>query len=73
MNCLIRGGEGGYFERNVCALNPGKVDDPAWNRPLQSLYSTADRKRALPSHKKREVRKRMKAKMRMKELVERAR
>jgi len=61
----------GYFERNMYALNPRKVDDPAWLRPFQSLYPSADWT-IMPKEKKREVRRRTKARRREKRARERA-
>jgi len=62
----------GYFERNVYAVNPRKVDDPAWLRPLQSLYPSADWT-VMPKERKHEVRRRTKARRREKRARERVR
>jgi hypothetical protein len=53
----------GYWERNMYTVNPRKINDPAWLRPLQILYPNADWTK-MPSTKKHEVRRRMKARKR---------
>ena len=58
----------GYFERNVYAVNPRKVDDPAWFRPLQVLYPNTDWTK-MPSAKKHEVRRRTKARKKAKKHI----
>jgi len=62
----------GFFERSIYAMNPKKISDPAWTRPLQTLYPSADW-RVMPKERKREVRRRTKARRREKRALERVR
>lgn len=58
----------GYFKRTYYSLNPAKVDDPAWNRPLQTLYPRSDWSK-IPDERKTEIRQKMRQKRRKNESV----